>query len=343
MSSAKEAAAAKTPLASDLAAGVETISLTQRVEFTLYAKIVLPLDSWVFWIRADLLSAVTLANIVAAAQLSSADMPLPKIKALGSLHYAIDVRQEEAETLAVNAVTFTSLEEVQDLNKVGPTLLYVAEFEGQRFAFSNRKNFYRQASLFHYFGNAVYPDMENQLVDDVSDFDDSSVVVSNSLPAWLALNGYDPPYGFGNPGITLYPSFLVPPNIVPPFAAVHIFPESTRPLALAPRIGSRSSHYQLCAERVKITLWGTRNDEAMDFVDCVNQYSTDVGIFGLMSASPAPQDEKRTQAELGTIAMKKSLTWEISYHQSRIRDVAQKIIKTAIPTYYINGQADEAA
>jgi len=41
--------------------------------------------------------------------------------------------------------------------------------------------------------------------------------------------------------------------------------------------------------------------------------------------------------------MKKSLTWEISYHQSRIRDVAQKIIKTAIPTYYINGQADEAA
>jgi hypothetical protein len=338
MSSVKEAAAAKTPLASVLAAGVEQISLTQRVEFTLYAKIILPLDGWVFWVRADLLSAPTLANVVTAAQLSDADMPSMKIKALGSLHYAIDVRQEEAETLAVNAVTFTSLEEVQDLNKVGPMLLYVAEFEGQRFAFSNRKNFYRQAALFHYFGNAVYPDMENQLVDDVSDFDDSSVVVSNSLPAWLALNGYDPPYGFGNPGITLYPSFLVPANIVPPFAAVHIVPETTRGLAMAPHIGSKSSHYQLCAERVKITLWGTRNAEAIDFVDCVNQYSLATGLFGLMNI-PVLQDEKRTQAELGTIAMKKSITWEISYHQSRIRSIAQQLIKKVVPTYYVGEQA----
>jgi len=55
---------------------------------------------------------------------------------------------------------------------------------------------------------------------------------------------------------------------------------------------------------VRITLFGVRNDQALDFVACVNQYSLDYDMFGVMNM-PTIRDEKRTQAELNVIAMKK--------------------------------------
>lgn len=343
MAGVSEAARAKTILGSDLGAGVETISLDQKIKFTLYARVVLPLDGYVFFIRSDLLSAPVLvaAKPVSTATLARIEGMRAEIHATGSLHYATDVRQEEAETLAVNAVTFTSLREIQDLNYVSPALLYIGEFDGRRFAFSRRKSFFKQANLWHYVGDAIYPDMEAQIIDSVADFDATDVVVSNSLPAWLALNNYAPVYGYGN-AIPLFPSFLVPPNIEPPWGAVHVYPESTRELAMTQTIDPATSTLdQLCAERVKVTLWGTRNNDALDFVACVNQYSADQEIIGLMNV-PVIQDEKRTQAELAAIAMKKSVTFEVSYQQRRINDVARQIIKRALVSFYIEPPQSDA-
>jgi len=165
------------------------------------------------------------------------------------------------------------------------------------------------------------------------------LIVSNSLPAWLALNSYKPFYGFGNPGVVLYPSFLSPENIDPPFATVHVVPEGTRALASAPHIGqTTSSHSQLSSDTVRITLWGLRNAQALDFIDCVNQYSTDMGVIGIMNL-PIVRDEKRTQSELGTLAMKKIIDYEISYHQNRVNTVARQVIKSTIPNIYINSKA----
>lgn len=344
MANAEEALTADTPLGSDLAEGVNAISLNQEILFTLYRRLVLPLDGYVFFVRAETLGNSAIYNAAGFNRAGFNQSPNIKIAApffiaQGSLHYATDTRQEEAETYAANRMVFTSLQEINDLNDVAPDELWIAEHHGLKFAFSSRSSFYRQADLWHYVGFAVYPDMETQIVDNLSGFDSRNVVVSDSLPAWLGMNGYDPPYGFGNPSLTLFPSFLAPENFTPPFGTVHIFPESTRALAMAPHIGGKtSSHSQLCAERVRITLWGTRNYNALDFLDCLNQYSLDTNLFGLMS-SPVPRDEKRTQSEIATIAMKKTFEVEISYHQNRVRDIARQIITSAVPTFYVGGLA----
>lgn len=332
MVSATEAAQGRTPLGADLEAGLENLSLDQTVEFTLYIRVVLPIDGYVFWVRADLVSNAVIQQIVGTGVISSEQMTRVKIKAKGSLHLTSSVGQEEAETFATNTVVFTALQEVQDLNAVGPQLLYIGKFKGQRFAFSNRRSFYRQAALYNYVGTAIYPDMETQIIDDISVFDSADAIVSNSLPAWLALNNYTPFYGFGN-NIPLFPSFLSPLNEAPPFGTVHVNPDATRALSSAPLLDISLSHSQLCADTVKITLWGTRNFNALDFVDCVNQYSLDVGLIGIMNI-PVMHDEKRTQAELTTIAMKKSITFEVSYLQTRTQNVGRGLIKSSLVAFH---------
>ena len=45
---------------------------------------------------------------------------------------------------------------------------------------------------------------------------------------------------------------------------------------------------------------------------------------------PVIQDEKVTQPELGVIAMKKTITFEVSYYQQNIRNVARQLIESAL-------------
>jgi hypothetical protein len=342
MASAAEAAAqGRTPMGADLAEGVDTLSLDQAIVFTRYVRLILPLDGYLFWVKTALFTPSALYNQARFNRVLFNQAPKPPVTTTpptfvvkGSLHYATETRQEETETYGANRVVFTSEYEVQDLNAIEPGTLWIGEWEGQRFAFSSRGSFYRQADLWHYVGYAIYPDMETQIIDDPGDFDAKNVIVSNSLPAWLALNGYVPPYGFGNPTMPLFPSFLVPANERPPYAAVHVIPESTTAWAAAPTIARNSTHTQLCSDRVKITLWGTRNFNALDFVDCVYQYSNDAGVIGIMNM-PVVRDEKRTQAELTTIAMKKSVEFEVSYLQHRINNVARQIIEQVFVNFII--------
>ena len=345
MAQATEAGFARTPMGADLAQGVDTLDLEQTITFRSYIRLVLPLDGYVFYVAASLVGPSALLNTTplnrfAFGQPPASAVAAPTFVCKGSMHYATDVRQEEAETYAANRMVFTSEYEVNDLNIVAPGTLWIGTFDDagpdapplappRRFAFSSRSSWYKQADLWHYTGFAVYPDMATQVIDDIRGFDTTSVVVSNSLPAWLGLNG------FGNPALTLFPSFLSPENFEPPYATVHIPPESTRGLALAPLLGSNSSHSQLCSERVRITLWGTRAYNALDFVDCVNQYSLDTGLIGMMD-NPVMRDEKRTQAELATIAMKKSIEYTISYQQSRMNTVARQLIRSAVPSFYFS-------
>jgi hypothetical protein len=336
MTTADEVLGAKTALGSDLAAGIKTLSLNQEIEFKLYVRVVLPIDGYVFWVRYDLVSDPAIQTILTGPLISKSTMPKRIVKAQGSLHYSTHIEQAEESTIGINRMVFTAIQPIQDFNKIAPGLMYVAKFDGGiRFAFSSRGSFYKQADVYHYLGDAVYPTMATQLVDDL-EFFSTAQVVSNSLPAWLALNNHAPFYGFGNT-IPLLPSFLVPQNETPPFASVHIVPESTHGLASAPTIDpATSTHTQLCSETVRITMWGLRNDQALDFVDCVYQYSADVSLFGIMNI-PVVQDDKKTQAELGVIAMKKTVTFEVSYLQHRINTVGNQIIRSSIVAISIGG------
>lgn len=321
-------------LASALKAGLSVISQDAIIVFRKYLKVILPLDGFVFWVRADLLSDSALANVAtfngfAFNQPTTVVEAAQTLAAAGSLHVTTTNRQDSTEGFSVNRMVFTSKVEVNDLNGVNPSMMYIAEVGGLRFAFSERGSFYRQADLYHYVGDAVYPVMATQVIDDPAVLNTRSLVISNSLPVWLRLNRFMP----------MYPSFLVRDNVTPPYGAVDIPPESTQAIQAVPVITRDGSHWQLVKERVTITLFGLRNFNALDFQDYLLSYMADSDVVGLMNM-PVIRDEKRTQTELGVIAMKKTIDLEVSYNQARIQSLARQLILEAIPTFYVGGGVD---
>lgn len=338
MTTAEEALIADTELAAGLAAGLTTLDLNQVVVFTRYVRVVLPLDGFVFWVRADLIGPSSFYN---AARLNTAGFnqgpqvtPADTITARGSLHVSTRQVQDVDSTMAINTMAFTSLVELDDFNAIAPGDVYIAELDGVRYTFNGRRSFYRQAALYHYFGDALYSIMDTQVIDDPAQFDGREPVVSNSLPLWLDLAGYS----FFPPGVLsvprLYPSFAVPTNLPPPYGAVHVVPEQTLAIGGAPILSGNLSHSQLCTDTVEVTLFGLRNSEAMAFMDAVNQYSLDTDRMGIMNM-PALRNEKRTQSELVILAMKSKAVFQVSYYQSAARDVARQLILSCVPSYII--------
>jgi hypothetical protein len=295
----------------NLLAGLKLLSSDAQIVFAQYIRHVLPLDGYVFWLK-------TMQTLIP-----------------GSLHYAAQEQQNYDESFAIRRVVFTTGTMVKQFDEIDPDTIWIGEAAGLKFAFSQQAPFYGPSGVYHYRGDAVYPAMETQLVDVGSELSDKTLIVSNSLPSWLTLKSYSPPWLVApNPCITLYPSFLVPDNLRPPYGAVHIPPDATEPMAGLPLISQNGLHSQLACDRVLITLYGATNAEAMAFLDLVNQYSMDTDAIGIMSAAVA-RDEKRTQTELGVIAMKKSFAFEVDYLQEAMPSVALKLIKSAPITYII--------
>jgi len=291
--------------------GLSVLSQHAEIPFTQYIRYVLPLDGYVYWLRTKTLPIA------------------------GSLHVSAQKRQLEDETISVNRAVFTTGAEVEPFNEIDPNTIWVGETGGLKFAFSQRGAFYRAAGLFHYSGDAVYPALESQLVDVGAELSARTLIVSNSLPAWLVVSGYSPIWWTLNPAIPLYPSFLVPANLRPPYGAVHINPAETRALQAIPRIGHNSSHHQLARDLVRVTLYGATNEVATAFLDTVMTYSRDTDAIGIM-APAVIRDEKRPQTELGILAMKKTIEFEVSYQQSAMRRVAQQMIETVVETFEVN-------
>lgn len=311
------------PIHDALSAGVDVLSGSQEVSFIPYVRVVLPLDGFVFWMNASLLTPAELAQH----NLESAG----PITVTGSLHYATIGTQVEDETIGIRRVDFTAEQPVKAFAEATSTVIYVGTWETYlgsfKFTFSQSSSFYEQASIYHYVGDAVYPVFERQLIESLADFDKRQIV-SNSLPIWLSLINAVPFPSLVNQRLDLYPAFLVPANLVPPYAAIEIPPASTRALQMAPRYSRSLSRSQLVFERVNLTIYGLRNDEVMDFLDYVVTYSDNTDIFGITN-TPVVQDDHRTQIELGALAQKKRIEFEINYYQSRVRDIARQVIADA--------------
>ena len=301
---------------------LQILSLDQTITFVQYTRYVLPLDGFVFWLKTQ------------------------SIDVNGSLHVSIAKKQNEDETVAVNKVVFTTGTAIQKFNDIKSNTIWVGGFHDIRFAFTRSDAHYKSAKLFHYVGDAVYPALANLLVDNGDQLPLSTLVVSNSLPMWLALVAYTPVWlQPPNPLVTLYPSYAVPDNLRPPYGVVHIEPTGTRALGAAPLLGPTrprgsaalgtvdgttpdSSHWQLTADQVRVTLYGLTSQEALDFHDLVFQYSYDMDYMGIMNV-PIVVDEKRTQPELGILAMKKTIHFEVSYYQSRVNTAARQLVEKA--------------
>lgn len=304
-----------------LDSALANISGGQTVTFTKYTRLVLPLDGFAFWVKSSLLGDATAPLVIH-----------------GSLHLTSQKQQDEFSVSSREAVVFSSKTDAgQAFSELGAASIYIGQSSGKgdiatRFTFS-RLGYYENAGLYHYSGMGIYQQMYSQIVDTaeaLAALPDSFQVVSNSLPSWLLLSNYTPSlpaYGFGNT-IPLFPSQLSTFNLVPPYGTVHIAADGTEALAPIRTLGRTSNYSQLARDRVRVTFYGAGNDAVMNFIDCVLQFSQDYGQIGIMNA-PVVRDDKEAQTELSILALRKSVTFEVSYYQSSMRDIARKLIATA--------------
>lgn len=318
-------------MAGALAAGLATLSGGATVRFVRYQRIVLPADGYVFWVKADLLAGgaafgTSPLNSFAFGAQPAVAVPAPVLTVAGSLHVSSNVEQREDESLAIASMTFTTTEPVNDLHAVASDAMWIADWGGRRYAFSSRSGWYKQANLYHYRGDAVYPALETQIVDDPQTLDGRSQVVSNALPFFL-----DPTL---SPGAPAFPSLLVPDNQPPPYLSVHIGEDDTRFLQPVPNLDANGDHWQLAADRVRVTVYGMRNLDAARYFDRVFETSRVYDRFGIMSGSVI-KDAKRGQREFGVIAQKKTFEFEVSYYQTAATAWARQLIKTVIPSFIV--------
>ena len=308
MSLASEAAAAPKALQAALEAGIESISYEQAIVFTQYSRQVLPLDGWIFWLNTGVTQTVK-----------------------GSLHYAINLEQNEDETVGKNHVIFTTQTQIQDMDLASPSTLFLGTIDEIRFSFKSIKNLYQESGTFHYQGDAVYPAMASQIVDNPLNLDLTNVVVSNSLPLWIAIPSTTV-FGMNTPTYPIYPSFLIPQDLVPPYIAAHVIPDSTNALQSAPAFDYKGDHSQLTKDKVRLTFYGLRNNDILDFQDYIFQYSLNTDNIGIMNM-PIVRDDKRTQPEMGVLGIKKTMDFEISYYQNRINNVSRQMITSTAQNY----------
>jgi hypothetical protein len=317
-------------LAGALAAGLADISQQASITFATYARRVLPLDGYVFWLRTG------------------------EFSQSGMLHHTAERAQNEDDTVTTDQIVFTTTKEVVQLNQASTEILIVGTIEGVRYAFRAHGMFAGQAGIWHYTGSSIVASLATQLIDDPGQLKPDTLIVSDSLPAWLSLINYTPPWLIpANPLIPLYPSFLVPDNLSPPFGAVHIDPSRIVAMQAAPVLDTvwvpmrdgfgrpmidghgkpileaMTKHTQLVQEAVRVTLYGCDNRSALAFLDLVLRYSVDTDVIGMMNPMPSVRDDKRPWPEGMLIAQKKTIEFSISYNQSTIFNIANHLITEA--------------
>ncbi|EDV6157460.1 hypothetical protein AA440_004296 [Salmonella enterica subsp. enterica] len=301
---------AKTELNATLTQGIDDLSSFQVVTFTKYIRKVLPLDGFVFWVKASVLS-------------SAPDSEPDTVNVKGYLHLTTESIQDDEQLYDRNVVTFTAQADIDPFNDIGSDVLYIGEFFGIQFSFSRRTGLNEPANLYHYSGEAIFPYMRSQIINSADDIDLADVVVSNSLPIWLSLSQFMP----------MYPGMLSVQNLVPPYATVKCGEPS--PVAGAFCLDEKQNQYQLVSEDVTITVTGLRNAAVEDFLRYVQDYTlSDKAEMGVMNI-PVIQDERITQNELNIIAMRKKVKFKVNYYQQRMRNVARRLITSAIPSIYV--------
>ncbi|TGC28034.1 hypothetical protein [Escherichia sp. E1130] len=310
MPSLSELSQAKTELNASLVQGLEDISRSASVTFTKYIRKVLPLDGFVFWVKASIL-----------AENPGSEPDIKDVK--GYLHLTTESIQDEEQLYDKNVVTFTAQSDIDPFNDIGSEVLYIGEFYGIKFAFSRRSGLNEPANIYHYTGNAIYPHMLSQIISSPDDIDLDDVVVSSSLPIWLSLNKIMP----------MFPAMLSEQNLSPPYATVKC--SAPAGIASGAYIDDTSSQWQLVSEDVTVSITGLRNSDAMDFLLMVHQYTLADGAEMGINNIPVIEDNRVSQNELNILAMRKTIKFKINYYQQRMRNIARQLITSAIPSIYV--------
>lgn len=314
------------PIANALAAGLQDISYSATVSFSVYVRMVLPLDGYVFWVRTDLVSQAALSGLASDTYNGPATIQVP-----GSLHISSRAVQDETQNIDVSNIVFTTTQEVRPFHETGQDYVWIgATDDGVRFGIDARNSYYRQADLHHYTGNNIAPTIETQIIDDISQIEEQELIVSNSLPFFLALSSQSALYGWLNPpDVAFYPAYLSPDNLIPPYVSVSIEPSYTEAIQAGAVFDSTGSRWQLVKDRVRLTFFGLRNSQVMDVLDYITRWSVLYDKMGIMNM-PSIKDERQPQAEIGALAMRKSCVLDVNYYQTASRDITIQYIKHAL-------------
>ena len=326
--------ASETPGASGLAIGlgdgINRLSGFEQITFTRYLRLVLPLDGFVFWVNADIVNLSALYNVGAYGSIlyNGSNAPVAagtNVQTVnGAFHFSSVASQREDEMLSVNGVIFSTQTEIEAFNSIAPDELWIGVFGSVRFAFSSRGPFFQRAGLYHYSGDAIYPAFESQIIDTPQQ-SISGRVLSNSIPLWLSYNATSGAF-------PIYPGFLAPWNTRPPYATAAVL--KSEALQAFPIIDDLSGTTQLVKDTVRLTFYGLRNDTVIDWMTGLNSWSVNQDVLGIMNM-PIPSDEPRPQTELGVLAMKKTVLYDVSYYQYRADTTARQLITTAINNLYL--------
>jgi hypothetical protein len=299
-------------LATVLQTAVETISSGQEITFRLYVKQVLPLDGFVYWINAAILHPDELARL-------AIDIP-HTVAVKGSLHRQVVTEQSATVSRSVNSIIFTPVEQIDDFNVEDPNAIYLGEYAGTQFAFSRMESRYSQAGIYHYRGTAILPTMRSQIIDDAADISDE-LILSNSTPIWLAMKQF----------ATVYPSFLSPSNLKTRYIVADV--RDTNALQMTSRT-SAGERYQFVQDRVRLTLYGFSNNDALSFMDYVVETALDDEQFGITNI-PVVSDGKVNQVEINALAKNKIIDFDVNYYQLTARDISRQLIKEVIFNYEV--------
>lgn len=115
-------------------------------------------------------------------------------------------------------------------------------------------------------------------------------------------------------------------------------------IASAPAFDTTMGQEQLVKETVRLTTYGLRNRQVLDLIAYVHAYCQTSEAMGI-SNMPVPRDEKQGQVEMGVLAQKKTIEFEVNYLQSVARDetrqmiLAATIVSTPVPPVVIDPAA----
>jgi len=312
-----------TPLNSALKEGLRALDRLQEIKFSRYRRYVLPADGFVFWVKKSLISNPS----GALNSFGIGTLPINGLQTItsagddftvqGSLHYSTNNVQDNTQVYGKNSVVFTTDRDIDDFNDIGENELFIGAWDDVQFSFSQRGNYYAQAGLYHYTGEAINPIMRSQIIDDLAQLK-TLQVVNDSLPIWMSLNSICP----------VYPAFRGLQNFRPPFISVDVV--ETLPLAQLPHIDKDSNRDQWCKDKVEITCYGLDNNAVLDYIHNVVRvealkYGNEWGINNV----PVSKTVNIPQSELNVTANAKKITFEINYYQSRVIDIARQLILEA--------------
>ena len=321
--------------AAGLIAAIGLISGEQNYTFQLYQRLVLPIDGYVFWVRASEITPEFLGDYNTQRYSQGGNFngnkafqpqltPLQQLKfefsVNASVHVSQAINQDADATYASQRILFTTKNQVENFALIGPNQLYITTLpNGAQIAFGSQDNHYQLAGLWHYTGKAVYSTMQSQIVDDPRLISPTLEIVSNSLPFWIKMS---------TSALPIVPSFLSPLNLLPPYVTADI--TDTSALGQAPLYNRTNSQNQLVSDTIRFTMYGLNNDAALDFQTMLLDTSL-YGNYGIMNM-PVPIDEKKPQLEFQVIAQKKAMVLKVNYYQTRAREVARRYIEHAFIT-----------